>query len=399
MAIDIKNILEIVQRKVANVSASTSTADLQKLLNLAKRVDGSLMRTYDSDGSLPDAGSTTERMAYITSTGVVKFNNGRWDNLTGTALGVAGGGASGPSLLSPVTGYATGYSMTGWGPASAAITSIEEFSLTSDGNASSTTSVPFAGLAYAAGMTDGTYAYKAGGYQPSSTPYNNIFQVPYANTSTTSDVGNLTSARRSLTGNSSADNGYTSGGIGPSPGGVNIIDKMPFVSLGTMSDVGDLNAANWNSGDIGQNSHTYGYRPTGAGSSGYIQKFSFSSDGNATNVGTTVTAASSEGNAAAASSDVYGYISGKVSNPGVYTNIIEKFPFATDTNTTDIADTTVTRAYSSSVSSDVSGYVSGGWMSPGYANIIDKFPFAADANATDVGDLSIARYGGVGAQV
>ena len=44
MAIDIKNILELVQRKIAAVDSTTSTADLQKLLNLAKRVDGSLMR-------------------------------------------------------------------------------------------------------------------------------------------------------------------------------------------------------------------------------------------------------------------------------------------------------------------------------------------------------------------
>ena len=59
MAIDIKNILELVQRKIAAVDSTTSTADLQKLLNLAKRVDGSLMRSYDSDGSLHESRSMT----------------------------------------------------------------------------------------------------------------------------------------------------------------------------------------------------------------------------------------------------------------------------------------------------------------------------------------------------
>ena len=45
----------------------------------------------------------------------------------------------------------------------------------------------------------------------------------------------------------------------------------------------------------------------------------------------------------------------------------------------------------------VSGYTSGG--GPGQTNVIDKFPFASDANATDVGDLTQARQGGAGQQV
>ena len=40
---------------------------------------GSLIRSYDSDGALPDASLTNEKMAFITSTGNIKFNNGRWD--------------------------------------------------------------------------------------------------------------------------------------------------------------------------------------------------------------------------------------------------------------------------------------------------------------------------------
>ena len=31
-----------------------------------------------------------------------------------------------------------------------------------------------------------------------------------------------------------------------------------------------------------------------------------------------------------------------------------------------------------------------------YRNDIDKFPFSSDANATDVGDLTLARYGAAG---
>jgi len=38
----------------------------------------------------------------------------------------------------------------------------------------------------------------------------------------------------------------------------------------------------------------------------------------------------------------------------------------------------------------VSGYSSGGYT-PVPVNVIDKFPFASDTNATDVGDLTVAR--------
>ena len=47
----------------------------------------------------------------------------------------------------------------------------------------------------------------------------------------------------------------------------------------------------------------------------------------------------------------------------------------------------------------VSGYTSGGYSSAGLKDIIDKFPFASDGNATDVGDLTQGRYGAAGQQV
>ena len=40
------------------------------------------------------------------------------------------------------------------------------------------------------------------------------------------------------------------------------------------------------------------------------------------------------------------------------------------------------------------GYSSGGF--PAASNVIDKFPFSSDANASDVGDLTVARFGSAG---
>ena len=70
-------------------------------------------------------------------------------------------------------------------------------------------------------------------------------------------------------------------------------------------------------------------------------------------------------------------------------NVIDKFPFTSDANATDVGDLTVAR-YGAGQSSADNGYTSGG-MVPPESNVIDKFPFASDTNATDVGDLTIAR--------
>ena len=87
----------------------------------------------------------------------------------------------------------------------------------------------------------------------------------------------------------------------------------------------------------------------------------------------------------------FGYFSG--GNPP-YTNVIEKFSFTVDGNATDVGDLTVTRGYVSGNSSTTNGYTTGGLP---FSNVIDNFPFSVDTNASDVGDLTVARYGHGGA--
>ena len=74
-------------------------------------------------------------------------------------------------------------------------------------------------------------------------------------------------------------------------------------------------------------------------------------------------------------------------------NVIDKFPFSTDGNATDVGDLTVSRYGAAGQSSSTHGYSSGGALpSVGTPNTIDKFSFTADGNATDVGDLVAGRY-------
>ena len=131
-----------------------------------------------------------------------------------------------------------------------------------------------------------------------------------------------------------------------------------------------------------------------------IDKFPFATNANATDVGN-LTVGGPHSGGAGQSSDVSGYTSGGYVNGVNNINTIDKFPFASNGNATDVGDLTTIRQGAAGQSSSVNGYTSGGNSTipggPPTYNIIDKFPFASDANATDVGDLNIAHDDSAGA--
>jgi len=134
-----------------------------------------------------------------------------------------------------------------------------------------------------------------------------------------------------------------------------------------------------------------------------IDKFSFSVDQNATDVGDLT---QTRWNLSGQSSSTHGYSSAGIPVPGIG-NQIEKFSFSADENSTDVGDLTLQRVSPAGQSSTGSGYVSGGYDTTNPApppplqalDTIDKFSFTSDANATDVGDLTQVRYGAAGQQV
>lgn len=137
-----------------------------------------------------------------------------------------------------------------------------------------------------------------------------------------------------------------------------------------------------------------GYSSGGAnGPSRYntVDKFPFAIDTNASDVGDLT---QGRYGPAGQSSTVSGYSSGGFVSfpPLVMSNTIDKFPFAVSANATDVGDLTQLRYQTSGQSSFVFGYSSGGTTGTGtWTNTVDKFPFAADTNATDVGDLTLTR--------
>tara|TARA_X000001382_G_scaffold130680_1_gene126442 strand:+ start:991 stop:2337 length:1347 start_codon:yes stop_codon:yes gene_type:complete len=187
--------------------------------------------------------------------------------------------------------------------------------------------------------------------------------------------------------------GYNSGGEDDSAR-VDTIDKYPFASDTNASDVGNLSSSR--SSPSGQSSLVSGYASGGLfppaqspRQTTTIDKFPFATDTNATNIGDLTFG---RNGTAGHQSDVSGYVCGGYETGGVgETNRIEKYPFAVDTNATDIANLTRSVNYASGQSSKNNGYTSGGDDpgGPSFTNVIDKFPFATDANATDVGDLTV----------
>ena len=125
-----------------------------------------------------------------------------------------------------------------------------------------------------------------------------------------------------------------------------------------------------------------------------IWRFSLTSDGNAAQWADLTSTTQIE-LSSGAHSDTHGYTHGGRLGTTATVNTIEKFPFATQTPGTDVADLTQNRRLSGGHSTKTHGYCSGGNTggggTPNRVNVIDKHEFATDGNATDHGDLTVAR--------
>ncbi len=127
-----------------------------------------------------------------------------------------------------------------------------------------------------------------------------------------------------------------------------------------------------------------------------IQKFSLTTDGNATNVADVLSGRRDQGGH---SSNTHGYVTGGyISQAPSSLDIIERFSFTTDSDSTDWANlTTFFNVSAACASSCTHGFVYGGENGVGpNTDVIDKFPFASQTNATDVGDLVLNRGHGGG---
>lgn len=119
----------------------------------------------------------------------------------------------------------------------------------------------------------------------------------------------------------------------------------------------------------------------------HIQKFSLTSDADATDVGNVTDRIR---NGAGASSSTHGYLQGGFIGHGPNSpariNVIQKYSHTVDGDATDVADLLSVTDQGGGGFSPTHGYQFGGYT-PATTDTIQKFDFASDGNATDVGNL------------
>lgn len=313
-----------------------------------------------------------------------------------------------PSNDNLFQGMVAGYTSGGNTPPGT--NTIDKFPFSTDANASDVGDLTIA-RERPSGQSSSVSGYTSGGQNPPTAPSTNnaIDKFPFATNTNATNVGLLTeSIIPGSVGQSSTVSGYRSGGRIPGtpiipPVGSNVIDKFPFSTDANATDVGDLTIGRWDA--AGQSSTVSGYTSGGGtyspSSVNVIDKFPFSTNANATDVGDLTVGKNIA--TAGQSSTVSGYVSGQSIGPGPTLLNIEKFPFATDSNSSVVGGLlNSSRGYASGQSSTVSGYVTAGDIpvgGPGIgSNIIEKFSFATDSNSADVGDLTITRRMAAGQQ-
>jgi hypothetical protein len=401
MAFNITNLVNAINAKSATVGADSA---LDKAVLLASNVKNALI--YSSLVDLPTADSSNQGdlvrigASFGADTNYYVSHRDRW-NLIGLDDSDVVTEGQVPGFQGSNYGYTSG-GKTG-GPSHARTDLIDKFPFASDANATDVSNLT--GTRWdGAGQSSATHGYVSAGQPNDFERVIDKFQFATDGNATTHghfSLGALYSnPNYSAAGQSSIENGfgYISGGGGWD--GKNRIDRFPFASDfgdGLATDVGDLTVSRRE--PRGQSSTTHGYTSGGRTLPQYynvIDKFPFTSGGNASDVGD-LTGARTWG--AGQSSTTHGYSAGDyfVPGPGAPSNVIDKFPFSSDADATDVGDLSVARGIASGQSSTVSGYTSGGYDT-GPSNVIDKFPFSSDANATDVSDLTVSRYGSAGQQ-
>ena len=393
MAINIQNLLSAATAKIG--VAAVDAADSARLASLTNFVNNHRnTQTFASFASLPTADSSNfgqiVRVAADSAGSYIDSGSTFYVSYVNQWKQVLFSGDSDVAQSAPVTstqaqGSNFGYSSGGYASPSQGNGNniIQKYPFTSDANATDvgdlTTTVRFC-----AGQSSSTDGYVSGGFNGAR--INTVQKFPFSSDANATNVGTITVSRNVQAGQSSTAHGYNSGGLNP-PSYYNVIDKFPFASDGSSTDVGNL--IRGVAFTHGTSSTTHGYvsggdAPPTISITDEIQKFSFSSDGNSTDVGDLLIATSQLG-ANGQNSFESGYVAGGTTSPPGNTDTIQKFPFASDANATDVGNLIAVKVYLSGTSSTDNGYAHGGFP---FVNTIQKFSFSSDGNATDIADLT-----------
>ena len=292
--------------------------------------------------------------------------------------------------------------------ATSASQQIETVSLTSDTGGSNVSNLVWTKgieVGGSAGSQSHTHGYSAGGAQAGATYETNIEKIQFASATASTDAGTLSVGSFGHAGHMSLTHGYTSGGTdaynaAPAPGNlarnIKIIQKYSFAAVETSVTIGNLD--NTVRSLMGWSTTSHGYSCNGDESipssnltqkDAKVQKFSFFSDGDAVTTASTLTVGRSSHSTASSATHAYG----AGGHSGVYSNVVDKFSYATEAAGTGVGDLDQPAYAGAGLSSTTHGYCCGG-VTPTATARIHKYSFSSDANANNVGDLTDA--GGYG---
>ena len=251
-----------------------------------------------------------------------------------------------------------------------------------------------------------TYGYLMGGNTPSYLfPTTDIEKYSMTSDTNSVSVADLTVARNYTSeGNVSQTHGYCCGGhSGPGGGGTHfdIVEKFQYSNDADATDVGDMTIEGNGMANSASDTHGYnaGGTPHGATyptAGNVIEKFAFATDANSTDVDDMFFAVSG---CSGHSSITHGYAAGGSSNGAGpnNTDMIQKWSMVTDATGTDVANLTSTKQGRTGSSSLTHGYkIAGSTNASIGLDEIEKFTFASDSNATRPGDLTAIQYGSGG---
>lgn len=399
MSLNLQNLIDKINTRVAGIDSATSLNDIIRLTELNTRISGSMNQgaiQYRSQNQLPavslsDSASggqiTFVADDQIDSDGRFYFRSrGGWINLqTATdsdenysiANPSAGGGEPAPDPF-VYQGDVKGVIFSARNPGTPTYPGdVQTVSFTSDAPATDAADLLTGGYG-GGGYGDGTYGYVAGGAP-------DIFRIeraPYTSLTTLTDIGDLTKSAQYMAPSNDETHGYVAGGYRSPPAGYsNYIDRFSFAATTVSNEVGTLSPNPTGGLSSGSSSTTHGYHAGGIPYTNQILKFPFAASATSTDVGDlTVTRRTTAGS----SSTTHGYAAQGHAPP--YSNVIDKWPFASDGNATDVGDAQGSKRYSGGMSSTTHGYHAGGY-GPTYFGGIGKYSFSSDGDATSVGSI------------
>jgi len=387
---DVNNASGLIQLDSNAKIPACSGAAITNLPGVTKNASDPTLSTNPSGGLGSVWQNTTSGEMFICTDATAGANV--WTNIgegSGNVAPYHGWGSS--------TGYAAAGSLAG--PTWPNVNTIDKFSLVSSSNATDVGDMVGGTRGNPGSASSTTHGYSAGGES------NFIEKWSMTTDGNATDVGDLVSPHiGGAEGCSSTTHGYMAGGHSSST----MIQKYSFSTDGNAVDTtADLTAAGRTDRCGGNQSSDYGYC-VGGGQSGNwvtIDKWAFATSANATDVGDLTNGTWSVGST---SSSTYGYTMGGGTIGHGRGNIIDKFSFASDGNATDVGDMLQNTQRTFGIASTTHGYCAGGtnptWPgTPSYHPVwtdIEKFPFASDSNSVDTTqDLTQARCAGASSQI